>query len=106
MAGAENNFQAPGKRCALMDAKKMALIEDLVKKVGGRYKLTVLIQKRLRELNRNSPKLIENNGVNPIDKVLAEIQDDMIELVTEEEYRQYIRAQLENEVEEEEEVVD
>lgn len=77
-----------------MDFKKLARIEKLVEKVGGRYRLTVLIQKRLRELNRNSPKLVTIEGANPIDTVLAEIEQDKISLVSEDEYRRYIRQQL------------
>ena len=33
---------------------------DLIKKVGGKYKLTALIQKRLLELMQGSRPLIEN----------------------------------------------
>ena len=77
-----------------MDFKKLARIERLVEKVGGRYRLTVLVQKRLRELNRNSPKLVTLEGANLIDIALAEIEQDKISLVSEEEYRRYIRQQL------------
>ena len=80
-----------------MDPKKMALIDELVKKVGGRYKLTVLIQKRMRELNRDPSTLFEKNPMKPFDRVLHEINEGTIELVDEEEYRKYIRDHLASE---------
>jgi DNA-directed RNA polymerase subunit omega len=83
-----------------MDAKKIARIEKLIEKVGGRYRLTVLIQKRMRELNRNSPSLVDLNNASPMDIVLTEIENDMISLVSEEEYRKYIRKQLGDDEEE------
>ncbi len=85
-----------------MDAKKIAQIEELVEKVGGRYRLTVLIQKRLRELNRNSPRLVDIDSDNPLEIAIAEIQNDMISLVSEEEYHKYIRAQLGEDADEDE----
>lgn len=85
-----------------MDANRMAKIEELVEKVGGRYRLTVLIQKRLREISRKSPALVMDTSKNPLDIVLSEIDQEKISLVTEDEYRKYIRKQLGEEYEEEE----
>ena len=33
--------------------------EELVKLVGGKFRLTALIQKRMAELNRGAPHLVE-----------------------------------------------
>ncbi|MSR75771.1 MAG: hypothetical protein EXS14_09925 [Planctomycetes bacterium] len=51
-------------------------------KVGGVFRTTVLLQKRLRELNRGAKRLVEENPKNPIELVLVEVGADRIELVT------------------------
>jgi DNA-directed RNA polymerase subunit omega len=63
-------------------------IEDAIRKAGGRFKLTTLIQKRLQELNKGAPSLVEMPGKPMIDIVLEEILTDKIALVTEEELKQ------------------
>ena len=51
----------------------------LVKKVGGRYKLTALIQKRLGELMQGSRPLIEDTeGKTRMEIVVQEILQDKI----------------------------
>ena len=51
----------------------------LVKKVGGRYKLTALIQKRLGELMQGSRPLIEDTeGKTRMEIVIQEILQDKI----------------------------
>lgn len=62
-------------------------IEDAIRKAGGRFKLTTLIQKRLQELNKGAPSLVELPGKPMIDIVLEEIIQDKIQLVTEEELK-------------------
>lgn len=53
--------------------------EVLAKKIGGRFKLTALIQKRLRELILGSRPLIENTeGLTRLEIVIAEIMEDKI----------------------------
>jgi len=52
---------------------------DLIKKVGGKYKLTALIQKRLLELMQGSRPLIENTeGKTKLEIVIQEILQDKI----------------------------
>jgi DNA-directed RNA polymerase subunit omega len=52
---------------------------ELVKKVGGRFKLTALIQKRLMELMQGGRPLIENtDGMSQLQIVVEEIKRDKI----------------------------
>ena len=52
--------------------------ESIVKKVGGRFKLSTLIQKRLVQLNRGARPLIEMQTKNPMEIVIQEILNDKI----------------------------
>ncbi len=53
--------------------------EELTKKVGGRFKLTALIQKRLDELMHGSRPLIEDTeGKTQLEIVVQEILQDKI----------------------------
>ncbi len=53
--------------------------EELVKKVGGRFKLAALIQKRMLELLQGSRPLIENSeGKTMMEIVVQEILQDKI----------------------------
>ena len=54
--------------------------EAIVNKVGGRFKLSTLIQKRLVQLNRGSRPLVENPPENKMEIVLQEILNDKIYL--------------------------
>ena len=67
------------------------ILEKLIAKVGGRYKLTVLIQKRIRELMRNAPKLVDMESENPMHIAIEEIRQGKIDLVDEQEYFEYLR---------------
>ena len=52
---------------------------DLANKVGGRFKLTALIQKRLIELLRGSrPLLDDTEGMTQMEIVIQEILQDKI----------------------------
>lgn len=52
---------------------------ELVDKVGGKFKLTALIQKRLGELMDGSRPMIEDTeGKTPLEIVVAEILQDKI----------------------------
>ena len=52
---------------------------DLINKVGGRFKLTALVQKRLNELVQGSRPLIEDSsGKTMLDIVVQEILQDKI----------------------------
>ncbi len=54
--------------------------EEIVRKVGGRFKLSTLIQKRLVQLNQGSRPLVEDNGTDKMAIVLQEILQDKIYL--------------------------
>jgi len=56
--------------------------EEIVRKVGGRFKLSTLIQKRLVQLNQGSRPLVEDNGGDKMSLVLEEILQDKIFLDT------------------------
>jgi DNA-directed RNA polymerase subunit omega len=53
-------------------------IDQLAQKFGGRYKLTVLIQKRLKELVKGGVKLVETEDRNLINIVLEEIRQGKV----------------------------
>lgn len=53
-------------------------IDRLDEKAGGRFRLTALIQKRIQEVTRGSPRLVE--GRTPLRSALAEIEAGKIEL--------------------------
>jgi DNA-directed RNA polymerase subunit omega len=56
--------------------------EEIVNKVGGRFQLTSLIQKRLVALNRGARPLVELPTNNTMVIVVAEIMQDKIFLDT------------------------
>ncbi len=49
-------------------------IDGLAEKFGGRFKLTVLIQKRVRELVKGAGRLVESDKKNLIDVAMDEIR--------------------------------
>ncbi len=61
--------------------------EDIVTKVGGRFRLAALIQHRVRELMEGSRPLVERKGRSDIEVAIAEIAEGKInmELAPEEE---------------------
>lgn len=68
--------------------------EELVQLVGGKFKLTSLIQKRIVELNRGAPPLVEfENNDEPTLKqiVIKEILEGKIELAEREELDQALQ---------------
>ncbi len=73
-----------------------AKFDELYGRCGGVFKTTVLIQKRLRELNRGARKLVDDQAKNPIEIVMHEIDAGRIELIPDnEENRELIRAEVE-----------
>ena len=53
--------------------------EKLIQKIGGRFKLTALIQKRLKELMQGARPLIEDaEGKTQLEIVIQEIVEDKI----------------------------
>ncbi|MEW4456160.1 DNA-directed RNA polymerase subunit omega [Bremerella sp. JC817] len=61
--------------------------EFIIKKVGGRFKLSTLIQKRLVALNAGSRPLVDMQSDNKMEIVLEEIKQDKIFLDTSNELR-------------------
>jgi len=58
---------------------------EIINKVGGRFKLTALIQKRMKELVQGARPLIENpEGKTQIEIVTQEILEDKITIDVEE----------------------
>jgi DNA-directed RNA polymerase subunit omega len=56
--------------------------EEIVNKVGGRFKLSTLIQKRLVALNAGSRPLVDMKSENNLEIVIQEIMQDKIYLDT------------------------
>ncbi len=54
--------------------------DDIVRKVGGRFRLSSLIQKRMVALNRGARPLVDLQTKNPMEIVVAEIMHDKIYL--------------------------
>lgn len=54
--------------------------EEIVNKVGGRFKLSTLIQKRLVQLNQGSRALVNVDTHDKMSIVLREIMEDKISL--------------------------
>ena len=66
--------------------------EEIVNKVGGRFKLSTLIQKRLLQLQRGSRPLVETNLKDNMKIVLQEILQDKIFLDTSNEVRPVVEG--------------
>ncbi len=54
--------------------------EEIVNKVGGRFKLSTLIQKRMIALNQGARALVDVRGIDKISTVIQEIMQDKIYL--------------------------
>ena len=54
--------------------------EEIVNKVGGRFKLSTLIQKRMIALNQGARALVESRGIDKMTIVIQEIMQDKIYL--------------------------
>lgn len=52
--------------------------DDIIRKVGGRFKLTSLIQKRWLELMRGSRPLVDPSGKTEMEIVMEEIRQEKI----------------------------
>ena len=67
------------KRSSMSMVQRTAKIEELMEKVGGRFALTVLIQKRIKELNsQKAAPLVEGDFEYQVDLVLREIEEGKI----------------------------
>ena len=56
--------------------------EEIVNKVGGRFKLSTLIQKRMVALNTGAKPLVDTTGLDKMAVVIQEIMQDKIYLDT------------------------
>ena len=65
-----------------MEAREL---EALLTKVGGKYKLVTLYQKRMRELQRGLPRLVNTDSPNLWDIVSSEIFQNKVDLLMGEE---------------------
>lgn len=54
-------------------------IEEASKKIGGYYKLTTLVQKRVKELVRGSAPAIDTTSNNPIEIAIEEVLQGKIQ---------------------------
>jgi DNA-directed RNA polymerase subunit K/omega len=54
-------------------------IDAMAEKFGGRFKLTVLIQKRVKELVKGAARLVETDHKNLIDVALEEIRQGTLQ---------------------------
>ncbi len=52
--------------------------DDIVKKVGGRFKLTALIQKRMLEIMDGARPLVDREHMTDLETVIQEILQDKI----------------------------
>jgi DNA-directed RNA polymerase subunit omega len=53
--------------------------DDIIEKVGGRFKLTALIQKRWLEIMRGARPLVETHrGMTEMEVVIEEIKQDKV----------------------------
>ncbi len=57
--------------------------ERIIEKVGGRFKLSTLLQKRIVQLNRGSKPLVDIRGGDNLDIAIREVMEDRIYLDTE-----------------------
>ena len=67
------------------NSQKPRVAVDLVTKVGGAFKLTSLILKRMRELNMGDRPLVSIDTKDVFKIVAEEIRQDKISLVSEDE---------------------
>ena len=81
-----------------MDESK---IHELAKRLGGRFRLASLVQKRLLELNRGQRSLVPDDDKNPMNVVLKEIEGGFIELTVPEAAKAPEAPRLENTLENE-----
>lgn len=53
--------------------------DDIIHKIGGRFKLTALIQRRWLELMRGARPMVETKGLTDLEVVIKEITEGKIE---------------------------
>ena len=63
-----------------MSLEMVRKVEELDRKIGGRFRLTALIQRRLQEVVRGAARPLEGNR-EPIQRVIDEVERGEIDLV-------------------------
>ena len=75
-------------------SREVTKLERLSEMVGGRFKLSVLMQKRLKQLQRRELGVIAPDLKKLMLDVCDEVDDGRIDLVTEDVYRESLRGAL------------
>lgn len=57
--------------------------EEIISKVGGRFKLASLLEKRYKELLFGAKPLVETDSTDPLDILIAEVMEGKVELIPE-----------------------
>jgi DNA-directed RNA polymerase subunit K/omega len=68
-----------------MTTELIRRIDELAEKVGGRFRLASLIQRRLQEVIRMAPHALHQAEESPIRMVIREIEEGKIDLETDDE---------------------
>ena len=56
-----------------------ALKDDaIIEKLGGRFKLTALIQRRLVQIMHGARPMVDDKGLTPMELVIREIMEDKV----------------------------
>ena len=63
-----------------MTTELIRRIDEMAVKVGGRFRLAALIQRRLQEVVRTAPHVLHQAEESPFRMVLREIEEGKIEL--------------------------
>jgi len=66
--------------------------DDIIKRLGGRFRLTALIQRRLVELMQGARPMVDTRGLTDIEVVVQEILDGKIEPDTPDEHEELEEA--------------
>ena len=64
-----------------MSLEMVRKVEELDRRVGGRFRLTALVQRRLQEVVRGGARPLEGNR-EPIQRVIDEVERGEIDLIT------------------------
>lgn len=55
--------------------------DDIIRKLGGRFRLTALIQRRWRQIMQGARPMVETEGLTDLEVVIKEIVEGKIEAV-------------------------
>jgi DNA-directed RNA polymerase subunit K/omega len=64
----------------IMTTELIRRIDEMAVKVGGRFRLAALIQRRLQEVVQTAPHVLHQSEESPFRMVLREIEEGKIEL--------------------------